>query len=272
MDLGVTEAVSLKVYEKGKLAPNWDIQSDLSGNITVQDLMKYSQQVIISVAKSALSEEQARGFDKEPTVKVDNKFGKREEQVLPFGQIEYIARQNVKEIFLYAYTMILQQTKVVTGHYMESNVVFFNGVEVARKYSDLEKFLNSQKSFKEADKIEFVNIAPYATRLELEGISKGRAKKPFNFSGAGKGKEGPKRMMGRKPNGTYTLATQAIRRKYRNNSFIKYQVVPGGYLGLTAPERGSGTGRIFQRGKYKGSPYVYPSILIYVKAAGVLNE
>ena len=79
-------------------------------------------------------------------------------------------------------------------------------------------------------------------------------------------------MMGRKPNGTYTMALQSIRRKYKSNSFIKYQVVPGGYLGLTAPERGSGVGRIFQKGKYKGTPYVYPSILIYVKAAGVLNE
>lgn len=260
--------VSLTVYEKGKRKPEYTIESNIRGELTAAELLSLIKNTIVAVAKDAKREETARGFDPRARIVVDNKFNRVEEDVKPTGKIEYIARQDLREILQFSYDKIINLTRIITrtGNYAKNNVVLYNNVEVARNPADFKKFLDFKRDFKNNDRIEFVNIAPYANKQELEGLVKGGGRtariKPK------KGTEGPARLV-RKPNGVYFLAHRSIKEKYKGNSFIKYQPILGQEIGLTSPPRGSGVGRIRQTGKSAGRTYVYPAILILVKLDGV---
>lgn len=260
--------ISIEVYESGRKKPQYSLESDIRGEVTAQELLNIVKNTLIKVAKNARSEEVARGFDPKAVLKVDNKFGLVEEDVKPIGQIEYIARQDLKEILNFAYNKILNLTRIITrtGNYAKNNVVLYNNVEVARSPDEFKKFLEIKTDFKNNDRIEFVNIAPYANKLELEGLVKGGGRKAQIKPK--KGQEGPARLV-RKPNGVYYLAHRSIKEKYKGNSFIKYQPILGQEIGLTNPPRGSGVGRIRQTGKSTGRTYIYPAILILVKLDGV---
>ena len=260
--------ITLEVFESGRRKPEYSIESDIRGDVTAKEFLNLVKNTLINVAKEARREEVANGFDPKAVLKVDNKFGLVEEDVQPVGQIEYIARQDLREILQFSYDKILSLTRVInrTGNYAKNNVVLYNNVEVARDPADFKKFLDFKRDFKQNDKIEFVNIAPYANKLELDGLVKGTGRtakiKPK------KGQEGPARLV-KKPNGVYYLAHRAIKEKYKGNSFIKFQPILGQEIGLTSPPRGSGVGRIRQTGKSAGRTYIYPAILILVKLDGV---
>lgn len=264
--MGQRAVVEYTVTEKGRRAPQYTLDSDVNGAVTLQDFLQYTKNIIIAVARDALKDEQSRGFDQTPVVKVDNKFNAPIESVNPFGQIEFIARASVKELLLFSYESIIGRSRVATGRYLKSNIVSFNGEEIARDMKEFQSWLENKKSFKDTDRIRFVNIAPYANKLELDGLAKGSASPK---SRQVKPRGGGNKVTVRKPNGTYSLALRAIRNKYKSNSLIKYELVLGSELGLTSPERGSGVGRIRQTGRSKGRTYVYPSILIYLFESGI---
>jgi len=265
-----TSAIEISVTENGKRKPEYTLESDVSGNLTLKELFKFTKNTLLATASTILHEEQAKGFDKKPVVRVDNKYGRTEQDVNPLGQIEYISRGNSKEMLLFCYDAILQRSPRLTGRYHDNNIVLFNEREVASSRAGFEAWLSGQKSFKDKDKIRFVNIAPYANKLELDGTtSSGTSTKRRPI----KDKKGRDRIgtLVRKPNGVYTLALRAIRHKYKGNSLIKYEQILGSQYGLSSPPRGSGIGRIRQRGRDKGRTYVYPSILIYIIESGLMQ-
>lgn len=268
----VTRSIEMTVYEKGKKAPKYSIDSDLNGEMSLQDFLEYSRSVIVSVAKDVLSDSQSKGFDKDPVVIVDGKYGRKEESVKPLGSIDYVSKKSASDILIFAYEAILERTKRVTGRYGRNNIVVFNGNQVANDKESMRAWIGTSPKFKDRDRIRFINTAPYANKLELDGVTKGSVGTSGRTVIPKTDKKGrPKPGAGmRKPNGVYTLALRAIRHKYRGNSIIKYEQVLGSEMGLTSPVRGSGVGRVRQKGKSAGRTYVYPSILIYIKEGGIL--
>ena len=260
---------NITVFERGKRAPQFELNVDPDGEADFKNNLLLLKDVLISTAKTVLKEEQSIGFDKNPVIKIDNRFGKTEAQVNPLGQIEYIARQDAKDILIMAYRLILEKSRVLTGRYLRSNVVLFNGSEVANDWGEFEAWIKTIKSFKESDTVIFVNTAPYANKLELDGVTK---EKGINRRIVTVKPDKNRQRRVRKPNGVYHLTYRALRRKYKNNSIIREGVITGDKIGLTNPEKGSGIGRIRQLGPSKGRAYVYPTITIYLKEAGIINE
>lgn len=250
------------IKENGRNAPNYDVSADLDGSKTLADLFNFTKNSLIVISDMALKEEQAKGFDKSPVRIVDGSFTKSVSQVNPLGKIQYVARNSIVDIALFAYDQIRARTKVVTGQYLRNNIVMLNGKMIASTRSELEKFLETNE-VKESDIIRFINTAPYARKLERMGVTADRTKSRTRNRSRNRRGYSPTVLV---PNGTYALAIKAIKRKYKNNSFIAFRFVSGSDIaGL------SGAGRSYKRGASKGRPYLYPSIIIYVKEAGLLQ-
>ena len=255
-------SVKMSIIEKGKKAPTYRIEEDMDGQKTLEDLFRYTKNALINISEIALKEEQIKGFDKKPVLVVDNKFNRPVEEVSPLGKIQYIARASAKKLILYAYTTILQRSKVVTGEYFKNNWVFFNGNVVAKNILELERWLETRTSFEQKDKIRFVNMAPYARKLERLGVSKGSTTRKYRKPKKHEKRRGTLSVLA--PNGTYALSTRAIKQKFKNNSFIKFELMQGSSIGLV------GKGRTYgKRSLTPGRPYLYPTILIYLVEAGI---
>lgn len=244
--------VEYKVSGGGKRAPKFTLDQDLNGEMTIEDIRQSQKDLLLSVAAEVLREEVDRGFPRDFITYVDGRK-KPVEQVKPFGKIEFVSPMSVDEVLIATMEAIEERSKVVTGAYMRSHEVTFNGVVVARDSSSLASWLNSGPTMKPKDIITFINTQPYARRLERYGITKDSSPMP----------KGQKRTPGR-PNGTYRLAYRSVRRKYRRNVKILFRMIPGNELaGLTGQ-------RTFKRGR-KGSvgrAYLYPSIQIIIGSDG----
>lgn len=257
--------VGISVSENGKRSPKLDLVDasggDLDGKLSLEELFAYVKKVLIVTADTVLKDAQAQGFDKNPVVTVDGVTGKPIVDVKPIGSIEFTARADMGDIVLATYQALLDRSPVKTGRFKSSNYVFHNGIQVATDLSSLESWLANSPNFQERDLIRFVNIQPYARKLERHGT---------RADGEG-GTQSKKRYSTRKnrpaykvlvPNGTYYVTARAIRNKYKRNSIIKFEFIQGSQLGLTAsfgPRRGK-----------PGRPYLYPSILISVQESGTL--
>ena len=263
---------------KGRVGHS-DLINDFTGEATLYDLMSHMKTALINVAMDTLREEQSKGFDPMPTVKVDNKFNKSVQNVEPFGKIEYIARNSIKNILFDTFDAINKRSPVVTGEFKSHNVVTFNGIQVATTRAELEAWLvrreKESKSFQAKDVFRFINTAPYARKLERFGVTRQRTKMKQETNKQAT-KKGRGRTFGRSavmiPNGTYALASREISRKYKNNSFIKFRLVPGNNIGITGSDSSWKTGRQHRRNyKKDGRPYLYPTILIVAVAAGLVD-
>jgi hypothetical protein len=253
----MASTIEVSVVEKGKKSPDWKITNDLDGTWTLNDLLKFAKNALITISSDVLKEEQAKGFDKNPILLVDGKFGTSVDNVKPLGKIQYIAKQNVKNIVMFAYEAVLKRSPEDTGRYLNSNVVTYNGNQVANNLQGLKSWL-ARTEFGEKDKIRIVNTAPYARKLELQGVRKGvRSPKMGKFVRGSTQRPNQNGQI-KKPNGAYTLATKAIKAKYGKAVFIKFELLLGSTIGLV------GAGRVRKTGKDIGRPYVYPSILIWV--------
>lgn len=251
-----TANVTVNVKENGKSPNKYSLMADLDGEVTLAQLFKFTKGALIGIATDALKEEQGFGFDKKPLTLVDGKPNRDINDVNPLGKIQYIARQDLAEIITYAYDAVFARSpRGRKGQYVSSNLVTYNGVQVANSPSSLKSWLDG-KSFQDKDKIRITNATPYARKLELQGVRFGVVRRRF-------GKPGKKGYVSsttnaagqvRKPNGAYTIAAKAIKAKYGRNTFIKYELMLGSDLGLTG---------VRKTGFDIGRPYVYPSILIY---------
>jgi hypothetical protein len=256
-------AVDLQVYEGGRRKPQYTLNSDLNGEVTLQDLLEWTKATLIIVADEVLKDAQAQGFDKEPIVAVDGRVGKPVAAVSPLGQIEFTSRADVMDIVFEAYEGVLYRSKVDTGRYKSSHYVFLNGTQIAGSMRELESwYAFTNPVFKQNDTIRIVNIQPYARKLERYGITAQRSKVRRQDAG---GSRKPTGKLISIPNGTYALTARAIRSKYKRNSIIRFAFLPGSSLGITGNFKSGRSGK-----NSAGRPYLYPSIVISVSERGTI--
>ncbi len=238
------------------------IEGDLDGNATLEGFFKYAKKSLIYIADQALKEEQAKGFDMKPVVVVDGQKGRSIQQVTPLGNIQYVARTSLDRILVSVYQAILDRSPVQTGQFYNNNLVFYNGKIVADGMPEMKAWMAAMPDFKSGHVIRFVNIMPYARKLERYGISAGRQKGRMVKSRDKKKRSGP---VIKAPNGTYFLTFRSVTRKYKFNSKISFEFVPGGSMSLPPPPPG-------MRRSYKktGRPYLYPSIKIVINKDGLV--
>ena len=192
---------------------------------------------------------------------VDGKVGKPVGDVSPLGTIEFTSRADMKDIILDTCASIMQKSPVLEGTYKRSNYVFLNGLQVATSEGELQSWLNSNPEFKDSDVIRFVNIQPYARKLERLGVT-GQRQQSRTVSRRER-KSGQIRVRYAQPNGTYFLTARAIKTKYKRNTGVQFTFVSGSSLGI------AGNFRAGKRGK-PGRPYLYPSIVIRVSERGII--
>lgn len=254
--------------------------------VSFEELAQFCRQALIQISTEALAEEQQKGFDKKPVLVVDNKFNVPKEAVSPFGKIEYFARQSLKEIALFIYDSISSRSiKGSTGTYKKYNIVTLNGKVIALNRKELEDYFNANPVSNQADKLRFINATPYARKLERYSKYSGKSGPGVKWkvstdkqkrSGVmrqhkGKGGEIKESMMVLAENGTYYLSAKAAKAKYKGNSYIVYESLPGNYLGIENIPIKAGKKTLRRTYKKSGAPYLYPTILVYVQSSGIDN-
>jgi hypothetical protein len=235
----------------------------------VEDSLRQLKEFMIEVSKEALREEQGRGFDKNPLVLVDGRRG-REESVKLLGKIEYQSTIDISEVTIESYKVIQDRSKIVTGLFSRLNYVLLDRKIIATNLSELESFFEEPPLFFAGSKINFVNIAPYAGRLERLGVSRGRSNIKL---GAAKDKKKRSGAKIRKPNGAYALSFRSIKRAYGKRARVSFKMLPSDYLGFTTPIPPNGK-QSFRatydpNGKYNAGFYVLPTIEISLGESGV---
>lgn len=247
------------------------LDSDLGGQSTLKDLQLFLRSALIKTSLAILREEQAIGFDQKPRVRVDNKFDRDINLVRPFGKIEFFSRLNFAQTIIGMFEEILIRSPHRTGLYERSNYVFLNNQLIATDMSSLKTYMKDNESkLKDSDFIRFINVTPYAARLEYGGISK-------STRGANKGSSRRKRKNSKaasgklvsKPNGAYVLAHRVIRSKFKQvANFIKFGFIPNGYAGIKIDGGGVFRTSYMPTNRRYSGPYVYPSITLSLNQSG----
>lgn len=260
--------VELSVTENGKKSPQYTLDTDLDGEITLEGLISFMRSALISVAHDVLKEEQAKGFDPKPVVAVDGRVNKPVIEVKPFGKIEFTSRQQVGDIITATLQGVFDRSPVDTGLYKSSHRVLLNGKQVASDMESLRAWLSTKPLFKNEDVIRIVNIQPYARRLERLGVTAQRTKTRFRKSRDKRQRSGTNVLA---HNGAYFLTSRAMKRIFKRNSSIKFGLIPGYQLGLSATfkqfSKASGSRK---SSRSKKSTYLYPTITIRVSEQGTL--
>lgn len=271
----------MQVIESGK--PSRFVLDDIEEEkISFQDLLEFTKKSLIKISTEALAEEQQKGFDRNPVVVVDNSFNKPIENVHPLGKIEFVARQDLSEIALFIYDAINIRSPKVTGTYLKYNIVAMNGRVIALSRQELQAFFENYQP-RPGDKLRFINATPYARKLERYSKYAGKSGSGIKWrkSTDKKGRSGEMRKYKVKDtvkeamhvlaeNGAYFLSARAALNKYRRNAFIKYESLPGQYLGIEnlviIGPKGKALRRTFKK---TNTPYLYPTILVYVHETGI---
>jgi hypothetical protein len=266
--------VEFSVSENGRKSPQWTIDSDLNGEVSLDDLLKFTKANLILISDYALREEQEKGFDKDPVVAVDGKRGKPVSAVHPLGKIEFTSQQSIAEIVQEIYAAIQERSPIKTGKYKKSNYVFLNGKQVANDGASLLQWLGTNPQVEPKDIIRFVNVQPYARKLERYGVTAQRKRYRTKKSEDPRGRSGNALGQILAPNGTYYLATKSVNRKYKQNLQILFKFIPGSDLGLTASFVGKSSGAFNKKKKRivgggKKRTYLYPSIFLKIRDTGV---
>lgn len=262
--MALKATLQVEVTEKGKNSPKWDLNGDLSGAITFEDLLQFSKSALISITDQVLREEQARGFDPNPLFIVDGKPNKRVIDVKPLGKIQVIARTNIDELLLWAFEGVVQRSPVLTGTYSVSHVVYWNNTPVASDLFTLRNWLKGTPAFKPTDKITIVNVQPYARRLERLGVTNVRQK-----SRTVKSRDRKKAAVGSRviaPNGAYFLTYRSVKYKFKFNAGIRFTFISGSSLGLSASFKSASNVKKNKTAR----AYLYPAIVISLNDTGTL--
>jgi hypothetical protein len=261
-------SVSYFIKDSGKNATGYDLANDFDGRVTLLDLYRFTKNALITISPDVLKEEQAKGFDKEPTLIVDNKFNKKLADVHPLGKIEYVARAQFREIIVETYRKILYYSPNDTGRYFNGNWVTFNGARIANSMPSLEAWLRTKKDFTPNDIIRFVNIEPYARKLEGLGITRQKRKAKTAIR---RRKKGGRRRVG-VPNGAYAMAYSSVKRRFKKNVYIGFDLLPGNKIGIEGPpELTKFHGKKAEDEGYAGQFYIFPTIIIRAVQAGLTD-
>lgn len=251
--------IDFAVYEKGKKSPEYSIDTDLNGEISLADLIKFTKSSLIIIADTVLREEQAKGFDKNPITRVDGSKTKPVINVNPFGSIEFIARQGSLDILTEVFDLLFKKSPVDTGLYINSHILFWNGKQIAKSPLELKVWASTNPQIGDKDLFRFVNVQPYARRLERLGVTEKRQQSRRVKSRDKRQRSGGAILA---PNGTYYLTAKSLGRKYRNS--LRFGFIAGSELGLAASFKKTSSGTSRRRKKRKSSTYLYPSISLYV--------
>jgi hypothetical protein len=262
--------VGISVVENGRKKPEYRLENDLNGETSLLEFISWAKRTLIIVADDALRDEQSRGFDKKPVVAVDNIVGKPVIEVKPFGKIEFNARVSQDDLLLPIYKEILKGSKVVTGTYIESNFVFYNGKVVASNITEMETWAK-KATLVDGDIVRFVNVMPYAGKLERLGVTAQRTKNRVVKAKDKQQRSGP---TVRAPNGVYQLALRSQTRLSKRNSSIKFEWVNGSSMDLsgvrTSTKNGKPLRKTFHPSSGRKGSYVYPSIIVRIQTRGIL--
>lgn len=270
---------NVSVTDNSKTAPVWSLLADQEGQVTFADFSRHIKDAVLTIARDVLKEEQAKGFDIQPRTRVDNKFDRPIESVHPFGKIEFFARSEVGPALEKIYNEILKRSpEGLTGLYKQSNYVIYNNRLVAKNYGELKAFLaeKNKEGFGSNDVIRFMNVTPYARKLEYLGYRKDN-KGSHGGGNLRKGKQKKKKSgkLAAAPNGAYYLAFRAARKYKAIANFMKFTFLPGGSSGITVmPQPGlrttfSANGR---NKKSAGRPYLYPTIVMDLSSLGAITK
>jgi hypothetical protein len=256
-------SISINVFEKGSKNTNYTLESDAHGDMTAESLAKHLVDSQVSIARFVLAEELSNGFDPEYLTYVDGNPRKPLELVNPIGKIHFVAKAGSYEMLLDIYTKIVELSPVLIGQYLDSNIVMLNNTMVASSYTALYDYFKTSPKFADGDRIRFVNLAPYARKLERLGVIYGKKKTKFYKRHDKRLGSGPIMM----PNGVYVRTYNAMKGKYGKNSNLSFSFIEGKDLP-------NNTSRHVYKTKSGvesriGRPYFYPSILIKIQTAGL---
>lgn len=265
--------ISVEVYEKGRgPKTKFSLENDINGEISLQQFAEHVRQMSIIVAAEVLREEQRKGFDKNPVVVTDGRVGKSFLDVKPFGKIQFTSRKVTSlEIVEVIYKGILERSKVVTGTYIEGNLVFLNGKVIAVNMTELKQWLASSPKTNVGDEFRFVNVIPYARKLERRGVTAQRSQSRSVKNRSGRGKSGGSSLAA---NGVYYLTTRSAVRQYKGNAQIFFGFILGSTLGVQGIPAQTKAGKPLRRNfappkgkkatKRNSGPYLYPYIKLII--------
>lgn len=256
--------VTMTVTEKGRKAPKYTLESDSKGQVSLKEFLEWQRQTLITVALEVLKEEQDKGFTRKPVVAVDNRKNKNVTDVNAFGKIEFFSQVSGTKLIELTYKHIMRTSKVVTGQYKASHRVLLNKQIVADSETSFNKWIASNPVLNENDEVVFINLAPYARRLERLGVTAQRQQnRKVNYRGKDKNATKPKVLA---PNGVYYLAYRAVGRKFKNHARITFRMVSGDRYGISGKFKRQGKGK-----QSAGRSYLYPAIMIKFTDPGAME-
>lgn len=249
------------------------VANDTKGTVNFKEFAEDFRLTLVRTARLVLTEEQARGFpQKDFITTVDRKKGKYIENVNTFGRIEFEAPMEAGKLVREIMNGLLQRSPVRTGDYRSSFQIRLNNTVVAES-GNLTNFYarldSGQVRLKEGDLFTFVNVAPYARKLERWGVTssgvkrddKRRTRKSRDKQGRSEGK----RILSEQ--GVFYLTHKSVQRRFKNIASLRFTLISGSSLGGSIAKatfkthRGQGHGAL--RGAEKKNPrsYVYPAIV-----------
>ena len=198
----------------------------------------------IDVAKRALREEVARGFDSQPVVITDGMPRRDYLQVRPFGRIEFAARTSMAEAVRWALTELQKKSPVLTGRYASSHTVMINGAEVEGN------IWVALRNARPTDRVQIVNPQPYARKIE--GATANRK--------TGRGKRAALSRQAR--SGVYRVVLRALVNRFGKALFFDFKYVN---LNTGIKVWGKRGTRRVQRDQ------VYPALQFFIKPISLPN-
>ena len=185
------------------------------------------------VAREARAELEARqGIYPTMTV-VDGRQGATEEQVKPFGVIEY--RFNpAGDVIDATYAALLERAPVKTGRYRDNIWMFVNGV---RRDATTEGKL---VQIAEGDEVVFIDAVPYARKIEGGLASKVKSSRRPGLSAQA-------------PNGVFEITAREMARRYGNypvDIVFEYRALLDGAAATAAPAKAALRG---PRGRFRAN-------------------
>ncbi|MCF8533043.1 MAG: hypothetical protein K9G48_08575 [Reyranella sp.] len=199
------------------------------------------QDATIKTAENALRAAVAKGFDNQPVVVTDGKPRVDYHLVKPWGRIEFIRRPTMKDAVLWALQELVKRSPVGpgrNGHFRDRHMVLIDGNAVQ---GDIGGALNAVKA---GQRVQIVNIQPYAKKLE--GVASKKKRKIKGRRGASKQARG----------GIYRPVQRLIVQRYGRSLFVDFKMVK---LELAGAQRRTKTGII-------SANYTYPALQFYIKA------
>jgi hypothetical protein len=279
-----------KVYDEGGKEMK-ELSLDLTGKENLEDLFKFFKTSLANFAFDALEQEQKLGGMKNPIYVVDGVRNGNPFEVNPWGKIEIYDRiaeqpETLKKIIKNIYHDLQKRSPVDTGQYKnKGNIVLLNGALVAKNPAELEIFLAKDlETIDDKSVFTFLNVAPYASKLERMGTIAGRSSgmKWTDSKDTNRKRRMKQSTNGkvRRPNGVYFVTSRSYIRRFAANIDVSFGFMQGGRLNLDdyafafiQKNTGKPMRRTFSplNKIYKG-PYVYPYIQFKIRKDAFRGE